>query len=166
MRWAMTLRTAVAISLMVAVTGAVRPPLYHIKLEPQNNWAAGSGGGAADLFLAPSPFDVTLTPDGHVLYDITVSAAGLPAPSSAGATHYVAWVATADLTDAQLIGVLDASGKASGHVSYNKFIVVVSAEHGPPAKHWAGPIVMSGFSPSTYLENYSGKELYNGGTPQ
>ena len=160
----MMFRTAFAISLTVAAGGAVRPPLYHIKLEAQNNWTAGSG--AADLLAAPSPFDVTLTPDGHVLYDITVSTVGLPSPGSAGATHYVAWVATADLTDAQLIGVLDANGKASGRVSFNKFIVVVSAEPGPPGKHWVGPIVMSGFSPSTYLENYSGRELYNGGTPQ
>ncbi len=159
----MMLRAALTISLFVAAATAVRPPLYHIKLDAQNNWTAGSG--TADLAVAPSPFDVTLTPDGHLLYDITVSTVGLPRPG-AGATQYVAWVATADLVDAQLIGVLDANGKASGHVSYNKFIVVVSAEHGPPGKHWAGPIVMSGFSPSTYLENYSGKELYNGGTPQ
>jgi hypothetical protein len=160
----MTFRAALTISLTVAVVSAVRPPLYHIKLDAQNNWTAGSG--TADLSVAPSPFDVTLTPDGHILYDITVSTVGLPSPTSAGATHYVAWVATADLVDAQLIGILDANGKASGHVAYNKFIVVVSAERGPPTKHWAGPIVMSGFSPSTYLENYSGKELYNGGTPQ
>ena len=160
----MTFRTALSMSLTAAAIAAARPPLYHIKLDPQNNWTAGSG--TADLSVAPSPFDVTLTPDGHILYDITVSTVGLPRPGSAGATRYVAWVATADLVDAELIGVLDANGKTSGHVSYNKFIVVVSAEPGPPSKHWSGPIVMSGFSPSTYLENYSGKELYNGGTPQ
>jgi hypothetical protein len=149
-----------AISTALALGGTTRPPLYHIKLDPQNQWVAGSG--VADLALAPSPFDVALTADGHVIYDITVTASGLPAPAKVGATQYVAWVATADLAHVEEIGPLGPNGKASGHVALNKFIVVVTAEPAAVGKHWAGPVALTGFSPSTYLENYSGKELFNG----
>jgi len=138
-----------------------RPPLYRILLEPSEQWAGGRG--SADLALAPSPFDMALTSDGHVLYDVTITVSGLP-PAPAG-TKYVAWLANGDLGEPRLIGTIGADGKVAGHVSYNKFVILVTQERDPLTDHWNGKVVLSGFSPSTYLENYAAKELFSGGVP-
>ena len=145
--------------------GAVRPSLFRIELQP----TALAPGAQAVVRLAParSPFGLALTPDGHVIFDVELTASGLPAPSSFGPyTQYVAWAVTSDLTVAERLGVAGTGQAVSGQVAFNKFLIVVTAEGATVGNKWQGPIILRGFSPSALLENFSGKTMFNGGMPQ
>jgi len=141
---------------------SLRPALYSIPLIPDQGM---SGSGVATLVPAPSPFGVTLTPDGHPVFDITVSVQNLPPARALGGAHYAAWATTQDLIDADFIGIIAPDGKATGKVAWNKYIVLVSIEPDPVPKHWTGAVVLRGFSPSTYLANYASHPLFLGGMP-
>jgi len=121
-----------------------------------------SGSGVATLVPAPSPFGITVTADGHPVFDITVTVQNL-APSRG--SQYVAWATTQDLSDADKIGVIGSDQKAVGTVSWNKYIVLVTEEQAPVGAHWKGQVVLRGFSPSTYLANYASHPLFLGGMP-
>ncbi|SRR5579883_10890 len=147
---------------VACVTTATRPALYSIPLIADQGM---SGSGVATLIPAPSPFGITLTADGHPVFAVTVSVQNLPAVSALGGTEYVAWATTQDLTDANKLGVIGADQKTTGTVAWNKYIVLVTAEHAPVGTHWKGPVVLRGFSPSTYLANYASHPLFLGGMP-
>ena len=142
-----------------------RPELFRIALQPTS---VGSGAsGVAMLALAPSPFGITLTADGHFLYDVHLTADGLAKPSSLGPyTTYVAWVATENLDPVRRLGVVHDGQSITGQIDYDKFILLISAERTANGAHWQGPVVLRGFSPSMYLDNFSGKEMFLGGVPQ
>jgi hypothetical protein len=97
------------------------------------------------------------------VFDVTVTVRNLPALS--GRSAYVAWVTTPDLDDGRKLGVIGGDQTTTGSVSWNKYIVLVTAESQPVGEHWKGPIVLRGFSPSTYLANYSSHPLFLGGMP-
>ena len=153
----------------VAALGAARsrPDLFKIDLRPTT--AAPSASGVALLSPARSPFGLALNRDGHVIFDVSFTAMGLPAPSSFGRfDRYVLWAARDDLGEVQTLGVVRNGQSVTGRVSYNKFLIVVTAESGAGGAggKWAGPIVLRGFAPSALLENFSGKTMFNGGMPQ
>jgi hypothetical protein len=141
---------------------ALRPALYTIPLLADQGT---SGSGVATLVPAPSPFGITVTPDGHPIFTVTVTAQGLAAPSAQGGTQYIAWATTQELTEADKIGVVSNDKKAIGTVSWNKYIVLVTAEGATVGDHWKGPVVLRGFSPATYLANYASHPLFLGGMP-
>lgn len=141
---------------------AFRPALYAIPLLADQGT---SGSGVATLVPAPSPFGITVTPDGHPIFTVTVTAQGLAAPSAQGGTQYIAWATTQELTEADKIGVVSNDKKAVGTVSWNKYIVLVTAEGATVGNHWKGPVVLRGFSPATYLANYASHPLFLGGMP-
>jgi hypothetical protein len=143
----------------VAATAA-RPALYQIPLLADQGMA---GSGMATLVPAPSPFGITVTPDGHPIFTVTVTVQNLT-PLQAG-TQYVAWATTQDLVDADKIGILGKDDKAVGSVSWNKYIVLVTTESGTVGPHWKGPVILRGFSPATYLANYASHPLFLGGMP-
>ncbi len=145
-----------------AIDGVLRPALYAIPLLPDQGM---SGSGLATLVPAPSPFGITVTPDGHPIFDVTVTVQNLPPPQANGGTQYVAWATTQDLTDADRIGVIGHDQKAVGKVAWNKYIVLVTAEGATVPEHWKGPVVLRGFSPATYLTNYASHPLFLGGMP-
>jgi hypothetical protein len=144
------------------VSGLERPALYTIPLLPDQGM---SGSGLATLVPAPSPFGITVTADGHPVFDITVTVQNLPAPSAVGGAKYVAWATTQDLTDADKLGEIGPDQKVVGKVAWNKYIVMVTAEPAPIGTHWKGPVVLRGFSPATYLANYASHPLFLGGMP-
>ena len=162
--------SAAAVGCLTAVValGASRsrPDLFKIDLRPTS--AAPSAAGVALLSPARSPFGIALTRDGHVIFDVSFTATGLPAPSTLGRfDSYVLWVARDDLGEMQKLGVIKSGQSVTSRVSYNKFLIVVTAESGPSAAgKWSGPIVLRGFAPSALLENFSGKTMFNGGMPQ
>jgi hypothetical protein len=146
--------------------GSARPDLYQIPLEgvgPSSRMA-----GKAILTPARSPFGIATTADGFVVLDIEVEAAALPPPTSFGAAHttYVAWVADHNLERIERIGSFLPGGKARGRVAMNKYLVVITAEPKGDGARWTGPIVLRGRSPSSYLTNFSGHTMFNGGMPQ
>jgi hypothetical protein len=148
----------------------LRPAIDSISLEPTND--ARGASGVAVLTRSPSPFGMSLTPDGHLRYDVHLSVTGLPADPRVydGATAYVAWATVPDLSLARRLGPLAADGSSSGEVDWNKFIVLVTAEKAvakPAAEpHWSGTILLKGVSPSTWMQRYGSHILNNGGNPQ
>ena len=155
-------RSSSAVSACTTVASYLRPALYAIPLLPDQGM---SGSGLATLVPAPSPFGITVTPDGHPIFDITVTVQNLAAPQANGGTQYVAWATTQDLTDADRIGVIGHDQKAVGKVAWNKYIVLVTSEGAAVGDHWKGTVVLRGFSPATYLTNYASHPLFLGGMP-
>src|SRR2546430_1801347 len=65
--------------------------LYCLELVARPEIAGVTG--MLELGRAPSPFDVAVTPVGNQRYDVSLTVAGLPDPSTLGPyTAYVAWV--------------------------------------------------------------------------
>ena len=137
--------------------------MYRIPLD-----ATGTGRGAsgtATLSRPASPFAMPVTRDGHIIYDVAVSVQGLPsADTFDGATTYVAWATVPDLSVAVSLGKLAPDGTTRGQVALNKFIVLVTAEHAVGLK-WAGPILLKGSSPSTWMQRFQAHVTGNGGNP-
>ena len=163
--------SAAAVWCLTAIAGLgaarSRPDLFKIDLRPTT--AAPSAAGVALLSPARSPFGLALTRDGRVIFDVSFTATGLPAPSTLGRfDSYVLWVARDDLGEMQKLGVIRSGQSLTSRVAYNKFLIVVTAESsaGSTVGKWAGPIVLRGFAPSALLENFSGKTMFNGGMPQ
>lgn len=158
-------RGAVVSATDAADTTVPRPDLYRINLEPTT---VGSGAsGVAKLALAPSPFGIALSPDGHFLFDIELVVKGLPEPSRWGSfSTYVAWATTQNLDVARRLGVVTAGKPITAQVDYHKFILLVTAEANAGGEHWKGPVVLRGLSASMFLDNFSGKTFFNNGVPQ
>jgi hypothetical protein len=155
-----------ALALPLVLTAGNRPDLYRIPLS--GTGPASRLTGTAILTPARSPFGIATTRDGHFVFQIEVAAPSLPAPATYGAqfTTYVAWVTTAQLDRIERIGALLPATKAAGRFAMSKFMVVVTAEPDANRVRWSGPIVLRGLSPSSYLTNFSGHTMFNGGMPQ
>ena len=131
-------------------------PLYGSPATPAAN-------GHGRLVYADSPFGVALTRDGHALYDIQVTAAELPAPSSLGKfTTYVAWAVTSDLSGWSKLGTVSNGTTTVGPVNLNKFLLVVTAEPDSAANTHAGPTVLHGVSPSSLLQRFLVQPAFHG----
>jgi hypothetical protein len=150
---------------MVLVTGMLGPgptigpydiPLYGTPAAPAAN-------GHGRLIYAESPFGVALTQDGHVRYDIQVTAAALPAPASLGKfTTFVAWAVTPDLTAWSKLGTVSNGNTTVGTVGLNKFMLVVTAEPDSASTTHAGPTVLHGISPSSLLQRFLTEPAFHG----
>ena len=149
---------------LLVLTG--RPAIDSIALEATTD--ARGATGVAVLTRTPSPFGMSLSADGHVMYDVHLQVSGLPADPHVydGASSYVAWATVPDLSIARRLGPVGTDGSAAGHVEWNKFIVLVTAEKSGVAPHWAGAILLKGASPSTWMQRYQSHTLNNGGNPQ
>jgi hypothetical protein len=142
---------------------AGRPAMYRIPLDATTNGRGASG--VATLSRPASPFSMPVTRDGHIVYDVTIAVQGLPSPDAFnGATTYVAWATVPDLSLAVSLGKLGPDGTTRGQVAWNKFIVLVTAERAAGAK-WAGPILLKGSSPSTWMQRFQAHVTGNGGNP-
>ena len=159
----------VAVSLLIAGSagfhaGPARPALYRIDLQPTE--VGGGARAVAKLTMAPSPFGITLTPDGHFLFDVELSVTGLPAASAGAHATYVAWATDDNLAAVRKLGTVRDGQTIKGQVDYNKFILLITAERDAGVAHWQGPVVLRGLSASMYLDNFSGKTFFNNGVPQ
>lgn len=137
---------------------------YDIPLFATNT--APAAKGSARLVSAPSPFGVAVTADGHAVYDVRITASGLPAPTSLGAFHaYVAWAVTTDLRQWERLGAVTNGESTVGHVALDKFLLVIAAEPDTaPASH-SGPTILHGNSPSSWLQTFlSHSALFHGVT--
>jgi hypothetical protein len=111
--------------------------------------------GAAEVFHASSPFSLSLAPDGSYVQRLEIGIEGL-APRQDGT--YVVWVTTPNLDQVELLGTLDSEHRVSGHVRWNKFLVVISLEADPESlgPKWSGPIVLRGMSRSGLMHTLAG----------
>jgi hypothetical protein len=146
---------ALAVPLL-AVAGPYDIPLFSTPKAP-------AASGSARLVFAQSPFGIAVTADGHAQYDVQVTAAALPAPSSLGKFKaYVAWAATPDLQRWDRLGTISNGTTTVGHVSLNKFLLVITAEADSAPSVHAGPTVLHGTSPSGWLQSFLNHPLFRG----
>jgi hypothetical protein len=139
-----------------ATAGPYDIPLFATPATPH-------ASGKARLVFASSPFGVAVTDDGHATYDVQVTANGLPEPSTLGRfTGYVAWAATPDLTEWVRLGPVTNGQTTVGQVSFNKFLLVLSAEPASPGSSPSGPTVLHGTSPSGYIQSFLSHPLFRG----
>ena len=130
------------------------PTYYSIDLVTTKRVPGSrSASGTVNVLFASSPFGVSVTGDGSYAYDLVGRIDGL-GPARSG--RYVAWVTTPDLSEVRRLGELDDSHRIEGRVSWNKFLVVVSLEAGPPGERWSGPIVLRGMSRSGRMHTMAG----------
>jgi hypothetical protein len=126
-----------------------------------NTAMAPKASATARLIYAHSPFGVAVTTDGRAVYDIEITAAGLPTLASLGKyTTYVAWAATPDLTRWARLGTIGNGTSRVGPVDFNKFLFVISAEASDTVTRETGPTVLHGTSPSGYLQTFLGHGLF------
>ena len=109
------------------------------------------------LRLAPSPFGVTVTPDGRYRYDVRVELTRTP---TRAARVYVAWAVTPDLSERKKLGAIGPDGTARGQVDWNKFLVLITAEASGEVSAWSEPILMTAMSPSGRLETMAGEAIF------
>src|SRR3954468_3886534 len=108
--------------------------------------------GRLELGHIAGPFTVAVTPDGRTRFQLILSAAGLPPPSSLGDfTAYVAWVATPTMDAIVRQGVVNNGRTRLGIVDLEKFTFLITAERSRrPAR--PGPrTVLRAQSPATRL---------------
>src|SRR5436190_17876643 len=71
------------------VCRAATMDLQRLLLQPTQEARGASGSGV--MIPAASPFGIAITGDGHLVYDLEVTFAGLGQPGQTA--HYVAWIA-------------------------------------------------------------------------
>jgi hypothetical protein len=133
------------------------PEYYAFELYTTRNIpGTGLAKGIAEVSISgSSPFSVALGPDGSYVYDVAVSIDRMKVPRQG---RLVAWVTTPDIDRIERMAALDDNLRASGSVSWNKFIVVVTLEPGddPSATTWSGPVVFRGMSRSGMMHTMVG----------
>ncbi len=141
----------------VALSAPVDPPEYYGFPIVSTRRVPGTGQatGLGLITFVPSPFGLSLAPDGSYVYDLVLASERLAPPREG---TYVAWVTTPSLDRVRLVGALDEQGGIRGTVQWNKFLVVITLEPrlDPEATTWSGPIVMRGMSRSGMMHTMAG----------
>ena len=153
---------ALFVSTGAAVHGGTRAAgPYDLHLFPTP--AVPHASGVARLVFAPSPFGIAVMPDGRASYNVQITAAGLPEPSTLGHyTAYVAWAATPDLAQWVRLGSVTNGETTVGPVEFNKFLLIVAAGSSAAAASPSGPTVLHGTSPSGYIQSFLSHPLFRG----
>lgn len=132
------------------------PDPFEVRLVPTAH--ANGAAGVVSMRFADSPFGVTVTPDGHHLYDAELRATGLPQHDGV----LIAWAATPGLDRVQKLGAVRAGEVLSARVAFNKFLVFVTAEPNAEVARWTGKILLRGISPSGRLHTMAGHGPFQG----
>lgn len=137
------------------------PEYYAFPLVTTRNVpGTGLATGTAEVSFSPgSPFSVSVGADGSYAYELGISLERMRPPAYG---RLVAWVTTPDLSDVRRVGPLDELLRADGHVSWNKFLVVITLEAAddPAATRWNGPVVFRGMSRSGMMHTMVGHGLF------
>ena len=156
----LTLAIAVPSGVAAGVPGictAEGPEYYAFELVTTKNIpGTGLAIGTAQVAVAgSSPFSVAVTSDGSYEYDVHISLERVNVPTRG---RLVAWITTRELDQIVRIGPLDSNLQASGHVAWNKFLVVITLEPGDDAGQmtWTGPIAFRGMSRSGTMHTMAG----------
>lgn len=134
---------------LTACSGAFAPEV--VSLQPTQS--APGGRGSMSLLMRSSPYGVSVDADGHFAYEVTVEVTRL---RRRGGAVYVVWAATPELDQVAKLGVLGDSARVTGAISWNKFLVFVSEETTRDGDTWAGPILLTGLSPSGRMHTMAG----------
>lgn len=167
-----TAATGGALLAAAAATLAMAPAApasggAHAVAEPDTIGVIGTGRapgarGFVRITSTPSPYTLSITASGHILFDLEFVIEGLLDPAPLGGDTYVAWVATPQLDVYQRIGPLEDHARVRGSTDLNKWLAIVTVENGPGGEKPAGAIVAHGLSPSGRLQSFQGHELFDG----
>jgi hypothetical protein len=139
-----------------SATCSAPPDYYAIELVTTRNIpGTGYARGTADVTFQPAPFGVSVAADGSYRYDVRIRFDNLRPPRNG---TYVAWLTTTELDQVVALGPLDREGRATGPVTWNKFIVVVTLEDSwdSEAPRWTGPVAFRGMSRSGKMHTMIG----------
>ena len=115
--------------------------------------AARDAGGIVELGRVPGPFGVTVTAEGRHVHNLTAWLRGLPDPADLGPYEsYVAWATTPTLDPVIRLGPVGNGRNPLGRISFNKFLILVTAEVSATAGEREGRLVLRGRSPSSLME--------------
>lgn len=117
-----------------------------------------SYSGYFEMVFASSPFGVTVSQDGHSVYDVRLQLE--TARRRAALPTLVAWVTTPDLDQHIKLGVVDDDMRVAGRVDWNKFLVFVTAEQSADVERWQGPILLTAMSPSGWMHTMAGHGIF------
>jgi FtsP/CotA-like multicopper oxidase with cupredoxin domain len=132
--------------------------LYCIDLIPVP--ALRQVSGTVELHRASSPFTVSVDSEGHLQYDLVVALGNLPDPRSLGPySAYVAWVTTPSLSPEVKLAEVRAGRTRVGVTSFDKFIVMITAETSPRVARRSGRMVLRANSPSWLLLPHDASKL-------
>ena len=109
--------------------------------------------GVVELGRVPGPFGVTVTAGGNHVHNLTAWLRGLPDPADLGPYEsYVAWATTATLDPVIRLGPVGNGRNPLGRISFNKFLILITAEASATAGEREGRLVLRGRSPSSLME--------------
>ena len=127
------------------------PSTYCMRLVPVPGLRRLSG--AVELHLAPSPFTVTVTAEGILVYEPVIALHSLPDPSTLGPyAAYVAWATTPNFVDEVNLGAVREGRTPVGRITFNQFVILITAERSGDVRARSGPIVMRALSPSWLIQ--------------
>jgi FtsP/CotA-like multicopper oxidase with cupredoxin domain len=123
--------------------------LYCIELIP----ASGIIGASGRVLLGrrAGPFTLDVMQDGHVRYWPRITVEGLPDPRELGGAVYVAWAVPPTMHPYMNLGAPGDTASATP-ITFDKFLILVTAERSDTGTAPAGRIVLRGASPSTRLQ--------------
>lgn len=145
------------IGAAIGPAGACRAVPEIVRLQPTQS----APGALGRMVLTPteSAYGIAVDAEGRQRFDIRLEIERLRRRD--GAT-YVAWAATPELDRVARLGVLGSEGRIDGRVAWNKFLVFVSEERVPDGERWAGPILLTGLSPSGRMHTMAGHGPFEG----
>jgi suppressor of ftsI len=127
------------------------PDLYSIELLPATGIESASG--TAQLLAPSSPFGIAVTPAGEHLYDVLFDLKGLSDPSSLGPySTYVAWATTPQLHPVIKLGEVRNGRVKLGRVSFDRTLLLITAEASAAVSERAGRLVLRGTSASVRMQ--------------
>lgn len=140
----------------VGTAVGVPPPGWDLRCADLIPAAAGGDArGVLELRRPPSPFGVTVTPEGRHVHELVAALEGLPDPASLGAyTTFVAWATPLELEPVVRLGEVRNGVNALGRIDFSKFLVLISAEASAEVSEREGPLVLRARSPSSRMEGH------------
>lgn len=125
--------------------------LYCIELLPASDIERASG--TARLVPPASPFGIAVTAAGEPQHDIVFALRDLPEPGSLGRyTTFVAWAATPQLRPLVRLGQVRDGVVRLGRVSFDRFLVLITAEASATAAGPSGRMVLRGTSAAMRMQ--------------
>jgi len=142
------------------------PDIYSIELAPTPDLR--DARGTVRLRWAPSPFGISVSPAGHLRFELDFHLERLPDPRTLGDySTYVAWVTTPVLSPMVKLGeVGNGDNGPLGPVELNQFLVLVSAEPNAGVATREGRLVLRGLSPSSRIQPDNHLMIPAGASPE
>jgi hypothetical protein len=123
-----------------------------------------SVAGTVELAHPGGPFSLAVDREGRQVYRPLAFLSGLPDPATLGPyTTYLAWATTPVMSPMLKLGVVTNGRNELPEISFDKFIIIVSAEGSADVSERQGRLVLRGGSPSTRLQPPDVQEFTLGG---